>query len=382
MQQNKCGLCGKRGHNKRTCGKNFTRPSSAASHPPVTQTPPPARPLTDIFAPETFPPRPKNVPAVENIGLSVHDIDVWWLLQHGQVENSFNAAPNDIVEVMEYSICLTGFLADLEKAGVGERARKNFFLLKTRQHVSLKREVANLPGCPHYLMDMLSYENDISTVENVAGNARCPTSISDRLVTHKSQRVRAAVAETGQLSAASFELLSHDMSEHVLTMLSRNPNTPAHILHRIAQKRLWDAQWFIAVNPSASEETLAMLVTDFSDLRDLPVDYGKTVLRVAERDDLSEKVFAELVRVCRTPVSSRPADRFASRNIATTMSANAFLPSRFVSDLAESPDSFIRSVAARDFRVSDKVLRELVTDDDPDVASAARACLQVRENRR
>ena len=234
-EQYVCSVCGKLGHNKRTCGKTVpTRPQ----HPHRPPQPEPAGvdeagtladairilggdpPTVPTPTPETVPEEPLTAtqePVVET--MTAEDIETWWMLTSGKTGkrhievNRVYGVPHKVAVVnwgKEDTTKLLGMLDIAVEQGTSARALKkflNFF------GVAAKKSLAEDERTKPAVLLILAKDPSVSVKKTLAERKKLPSSIMTILASAQNYETRLALA------------YHRDAEEEVLTKMYQELDT-------------------------------------------------------------------------------------------------------------------------------------------------------------
>ena len=141
--------------------------------------------------------------------------------------------------------------------------------LSSEPDVKLRIAVVSNQDCPTEVFERLSADPDLWVRCEVAGNVKCPPLVLERLslldrLSHghgdnEWSDIRSNVAANPSTSAPVLERLSHSHNVKVSAAVARNPSTSAPVLERLSHSHNVKVSAAVASNPSTSAPVLERL---------------------------------------------------------------------------------------------------------------------------
>jgi 3-methyladenine DNA glycosylase AlkC len=117
-------------------------------------------------------------------------------------------------------------------------------------------ELAQNPACPPPILEVLARDNDKWVLRHVAANPACPPAILNALVADKDEYIRASVAANPVCPAAICEVLVEDESDWVRSRMAYNPVCSTTVLDTLVMSGYPGLIWLAIHHDNATPEQL------------------------------------------------------------------------------------------------------------------------------
>jgi hypothetical protein len=217
---------------------------------------------------------------------------------------------------------------------------KEFVFGKGRGNILVRRNVALNPNTDADTIAMLSNDDDLTVISNLAQNPSTPDAVLSRLCAkHPNPYIHALVAAHPNASSRLLEALAaQDDQEYVLAKIAVNKNTPRHTVLELLSKDTFLINLELASSATTAPELLAKLA-----------GHPDPEIRQAVAEN----------EACPTYILSTLSDESSPVEVVAKVAANQSTPPGLLEELAKRGDKDIDGAIAGNRHAPESLLRSL-----------------------
>jgi predicted DNA-binding WGR domain protein len=245
--------------------------------------------------------------------------------------------------------------------------------LSKDKSIEVRASVAKNPATPHDALMELSNDKSSEVRDSVASNQKCPPNILEHLAKSKASTwVKTSLACNQQSPHNVLLILSDDKNEEIRKTVASHPNPGPEVIARLSNDPSTSVRLALLKNPALSSETRNRMILSLMEV-DLESDpWFNNELRMAT-DPVKHAVLNNDILhfsgkdTGKTFRSTRPVAKLMA------LCSEGFIEPSDIAKSSSSTDWLIRAGIARNQGAPGNIVKKLISDANPVVASLAKS---------